>query len=122
MGEIEIYYSESVASRRPQPARDSPEPSWVGGAKIGSWVLNAALALRAAARFRPVQYLAAVIFIAASAGTIVAVSVILAVFFSTVSENEQPPLFLMLFGPAAAWLVASPIIGILHALFNRSRT
>lgn len=122
MGEIEIYYSEPVASRRPQPTHDKPEPSWVGAAKIGTWVLNTALALRAAARFRPVQYLAAVIFIVASAGTIVAVSVILAILFVSVSANDQHPLLLMMFGPAGAWLVASPIIGILRSSFNRRRT
>ncbi|MET4144283.1 hypothetical protein [Arthrobacter sp. UYCo732] len=124
MGEIEIYYSESVASGRRQIARDSPEPSWIGGAKVWTWILNGVLALRAAARFRAVQYLAALIFIVSSAGMIAAVSLLVIIAASMVAslKTGDLPIELLMFGPAAVWLAVSPIIGVFTALFGRRRT
>jgi hypothetical protein len=125
LGEIEIYYSELTAQRRREAAGDKPEPSWIGRAKIWTPVLNAAIALRRAARFRPVQYLAALIFIVASVGIFTVFSFVIAVLLTASLDSRNvssQDLLVRLLAPAAVWLAVSPVIGVFIALFSRRRT
>jgi hypothetical protein len=124
LGEIEINYSELVAQRRREAARGKAEPNWIGRARIWAWVLNAALAFRALARLRPVQYLAALIFIVSSVGMIAAYSVLVTIAITAALNTKAGgvPIELIMFGPAVVWLVASPVIGICIALFGRRRS
>jgi L-asparagine transporter-like permease len=121
LGEIEIRYEEAVASRRQQIARDSPEPSWVGRARIWTWLLNVALGLRAVARFRPLQYLAALIFIVASLGMIVVLWFVITFVFTVTAQvhtglSDTAEGFLgWLLAPAGVWLVGSGVLGVLLA-------
>lgn len=120
-----MYYSELTAQRRREAARDKPEPSWIGNAKIWTSVLNVALAFRELARFRPVQYLSALIFFVSSVGMIAAYSILITIAVTAALNTRAgglPPLELMMFGPAVVWLALSPVIGVCIGLFSRRRT
>lgn len=110
----------STARTDTGPDREPGEPAWTE-VFVWTWALRAVLAARDSLRLAAVQYLAAVLFMAATAGLIIMIAYIVALtvieqagesssFARALSENGMPAIL----GSPALWMVPAGIQAILR--------